>query len=338
MTSTTRRSLAALICVLGLVAASCGGGGTGGTGGEADQGDAPSTTSAGPDEVALHNASYDLTTGIDQRYIAGVTVASGEGLAFGTVDFEFHYLGTREDPLEDPRPGPTATASFLPIPEAGGEPTGTPDGDPRWLEPSEVRGVYGAEGVRFDEAGFWRVVMTAEVDGDTITAETAFGVNREHRTPAPGDQAPLTEQPTAGAAGVEAQAIDSRAHDGEVPDPELHATTVADALAAGRPVLVVVSTPVYCVSRFCGPITDAISALASTYDDRAAFVHIEVWEDFEEKKVNAAALAWMSKDPNNQNLTEPWVFLVGADGTITHRWDNVATVAEMTAALDSLPA
>jgi hypothetical protein len=33
---------------------------------------------------------------------------------------------------------------------------------------------------------------------------------------------------------------------------------VADAIAAGRPVMVVGSTPVFCVSRFCGPITDAV--------------------------------------------------------------------------------
>jgi hypothetical protein len=112
---------------------------------------------------------------------------------------------------------------------------------------------------------------------------------------------------------------------------------VNDALAAGRPVLVVVSTPVYCVSRFCGPITDAVADLADTYGDRAAFVHIEVWQDFEAKAVNPAARAWMAKDPANQNLTEPWVFLVGADGVIMHRWDNVATVAEMTAALEALP-
>jgi hypothetical protein len=294
------------------------------------------TMTAGDAEMAVHHASYDLVVG-EQRFIAGVSFADGTILAFGTVDLEFLYLGTRSAPLDEPRPGPAATAGFLPIAGTEGETAGPEGPDPRRVEPADALGVYGAEGVRFDDAGFWRVVLTAEVEGETLTAETAFGVNAEHQVPAMGDRAPDVAQPTAGTPGVDPKSIDSRARDGEFPDPHLHSTTVNDALAAGRPVLVVVSTPVYCVSRFCGPITDAVADLADTYGDRAAFVHIEVWQDFEAKAVNPAARAWMAKDPANQNLTEPWVFLVGADGVIMHRWDNVATVAEMTAALEALP-
>jgi len=44
--------------------------------------------------------------------------------------------------------------------------------------------------------------------------------------------------------------------------------------------MVVVSTPTYCQSRFCGPITDSVSALAQRYGDRMAFVHLEVWKNF----------------------------------------------------------
>lgn len=331
----------ALVSVIALVAGSCGGVDDATSGDSAGDRDGMTTTAPegdAPGDMVVHPASYDLAAGIDQRFIAGASFSDGNLLAFGTVDFEFLYLGTREEPLDDPRPGPKATAGFLPIPGADlpNEGGAGNRGDPQRLEPSDVRGVYGADGVRFDAFGFWRVVVTAEVDGETLTADAAFGVSGARQTPAPGDPAPEADPPLVGAEGVDPKAIDSRAHDGEVPDPELHDTTVTAAVAAGMPVLVVVSTPVYCVSRFCGPITDAVADLASTYGDRAEFVHIEVWEDFEQKKVNAAARPWMSKDPTTQNLTEPWVFLVGADGVITHRWDNVATVADMTAALEAL--
>lgn len=332
MTRGSTRPFVALVAAIAVTvtAAACGTGNGEGAG----DGSAMTTTSEVGTEVVVHPASYDLVAGEEQRFIAGVSFADGNLLAFGTVDLEFFYLGTRSAPLDPPRPGAETTASFLPIP---GSDTPAEDGDgPRRVEPADARGVYGAEDVRFDDAGFWRVVLTAAVDGETVVAEAAFGVNAEHQTPAPGDPAPDVEQPIAGTPGVDPTAIDSRARDGEVPDPDLHDTTVPDALAAGMPVMVVVATPVYCVSQFCGPITDAVGELQDTYGDRAAFVHIEVWEDFEAKKVNAAARAWMSKDPTSQNLTEPWVFLVGADGVITHRWDNVATVAEMTAALEGL--
>jgi hypothetical protein len=36
-------------------------------------------------------------------------------------------------------------------------------------------------------------------------------------------------------------------------------------------------------------------------------------------------------------LLEPWVFLVGADGRVAARWDNVATRQEIEPLLEDLP-
>ncbi len=110
---------------------------------------------------------------------------------------------------------------------------------------------------------------------------------------------------------------------------------MADALDAGRPFLVVVSTPTFCVSRFCGPITDSVQALADRFaDSEMAFIHLEVWEDFEANLVNAAAREWIEPTPETDGA-EPWVFIGDADGIITHRFDNVATDAELLAATEA---
>lgn len=69
---------------------------------------------------------------------------------------------------------------------------------------------------------------------------------------------------------------------------------------AGRPVLVAVSTPTYCVSRFCGHITDMVADLGRTYADRAAFVHLELGRDRE--AINKAAAEWVYR---NGDLHEP---------------------------------
>ncbi len=131
-------------------------------------------------------------------------------------------------------------------------------------------------------------------------------------------------------------AVDSRAAaGGEIPDPHLHQTTVAAALAARRPVVLVISTPVYCRSRFCGPITEMVEDLGRRYADRATFVHIEVFRDGQNQVVNRSAAEWILS--NGAQGNEPWVFLIGGDGKVAARFDNVATIEELEPTLRQLP-
>jgi hypothetical protein len=153
--------------------------------------------------------------------------------------------------------------------------------------------------------------------------------------PAPGEEAPRTENLTVHSKGVPEAAVDSRAAtEGDIPDPELHDTTIADAIRRGRPLVAVFATPVYCVSRFCGPVTDLVAELAADYSDRAEFVHVEIWKDFQGQVINRAAADWLLHE---NTLEEPFVFLIGADGRIVARWDNVATRQEIEPYLQDLP-
>jgi hypothetical protein len=167
------------------------------------------------------------------------------------------------------------------------------------------------------------VRVKAKIGGEDVSANAVFEVVAQSQLPAPGQPAPRTDTRLPGAPGVDLQSIDSRAKDGApVPDAALHSTSVAAALAAGKPTVVVVSTPVYCVSQFCGPVTDSVARLAATYGDRVAFVHLEVWKDFEKKIVNPAAAEWITPKDGGDSR-EPWVFLVGGDGIVRQRFDNV---------------
>ena len=153
-----------------------------------------------------------------------------------------------------------------------------------------------------------------------------------------GDAAPASENLTMASTDAPRAAIDSRGGSGEIPDPELHSTTVAAALAAKRPVVVTVSTPVYCTSRFCGPVTDMVQELSHTYGDRASFVHIEVFRDFQANPqvFNRSAIEWIYP-AGVGDINEPWVFVVGADGKVVARLDNVATKGELEPILQQLP-
>ncbi len=314
------RALAAALAGI-LVLAACGSDGP-----EATEGDgAPEPAQQ---SLVASVASFDLAAGDEGRFLVGLLTIDELFISHGEVDLAFSYLG-REQAEGEPQRGPETTASFLPV-------DGKLSGEgPAAGPPSEGRGVYEAE-VAFDRPGIWEVEVTAElVDGQTLSGTAAFDVLPEHRVPAEGDPAPRTENLTLSSRDAPEAAIDSRAEtQGRVPDEVLHRTTIADAIGKKRPFVAVFSTPVYCQSRFCGPVTDVVEDLAGEYGNRAEFVHVEIWRDFEGQVINKAAADWLLRD---EGLQEPWVFLVGPDGKVAARWDNVLSRADLQAELEKLP-
>jgi hypothetical protein len=249
-------------------------------------------------------------------------------MSYGKVDLAFAYLG---DGGAAPSAGPTATAGYV-----GAPGTNTDGTAPTLTQPSEARGVYQAEDVIFDQPGTWQVTMRADVQGaGTAEATAAFPVSAHPFLPAPGQKALKTKNLTIGAKDEPASAIDSRAIDGApIPDQNLHRWTIADAIAQGRPALVSFATPVYCMSEFCGPVVDAVEELSKRYTDRAVFIHVEIWHDNAKGEINQAAADWLFR---NDDLREPWLFLIGADGTILDRWGVLWDPHEVGAELRALP-
>jgi hypothetical protein len=271
-------------------------------------------------------ASYQQVVDEPSRFAVGLIGASGRWVSFGNAILTFTPPGGSAADPPDP-----AVAGFLPLP---GSPD--PEADPALTLASEGRGVYAVDAFAFPTAGTWLVEASVELDGETESATATFEVVEEPFVPVVGDPAIEVDHPVIGDNGAPG-ALDSRARDGEeLPDPDLHEASIADALAAGRPSLILFATPVYCSSRFCGPITDMVADLASEYADRATFVHVEVWSDFEGRELNPAAEAWVATDDGR--VLEPWLFLVDAEGMILESWDNIATRDEVAAALGALPA
>lgn len=321
---------------LALVATSCA---------AADGSSATTSDVLGADELAVVVASFDLAVGDDERLLLGVFTPDRQVVGGGEVELTL----TAPDGRTVPDEGAMITAGFLPVPGTGtpddlaesvllgrpashdhaaGEATAPHDhGDP------DAAGVYTTDLV-LDQAGLWEVTVNADVEGTRRTGSTVFEVAETHQVPMAGEPAPRVATATLDS-DLPATAIDSRAGmmQGEIPDEALHRTDLADALAAGRPAVVVFSTPTYCTSRFCGPITETIEELAAIHDDAVVFVHVEIWRDIATQRMNAAVAPWIVTDDGGN---EPWVFAIGADGTIAARWDNVLDVVELTTVLDRL--
>lgn len=279
-------------------------------------------------------ASFDLVVGKPQRVLIGLGATGGRVVAGGELEVFFAFIGEGNGTSASGTLGEPVRAAFQPI---IGQPAPS-TGSARVQRPSEGVGVYAVPAATFDRPGRWGLLVNVPIDGKTVQAQGTFPVGAEHQVLAVGQPAPRTANPLAGATGVAPAAVDSRATGGEpVPDAALHAVTVADALDAGQPTVVVVSTPVYCESRFCGPITEEVEKLAPEFKGRATFIHLEVWEDFDKQKVGRAAAEWVATKGTG-GLQEPWVFVVDRNGTIAQRFDNIVSDAQLRAAIEQVTA
>lgn len=314
-----RRPRSAFLTALTLALAACGGGG---------EGAEPLPSAPPPGAMQAFVASVDHYVAAPQRVLVGLGIGEGEIVNHGTVRFAFSYTGPADAPIA-PEPGPVVTAGYLPTPGMPSE-----DGPPRATPPSEARGVYEARDVVFDRAGVWIVEVTADLPDGAQTASGTIIVNEEPVLPAPGQAALANDTLVMGDPQVPAAGIDSRAASGgDVPDPELHAISIADAVSSGLPTLVLFATPAFCMSQFCGPEVEVMESLHVIYGDRVNLIHVEVWLDFSNQVINKGAADWLYR---NNDLTEPWLYLIDADGMIVDRWGALFDTAEVTAALDAL--
>lgn len=185
-----------------------------------------------------------------------------------------------------------------------------------------IRGLYVAQ-VSFARAGTWGMEILAhnQKDGSRGVARTAVKVLDTSHTPAVGSPAPRSRNL------IRTDVKDLRQIDtSRRPDPRLHQVRIADAIALGKPQLIVFATPQFCTSRMCGPVVDIVRTLLPAYGKRVAFTHQEIWQDFAEKKVFSTVEQW-------RLITEPWIFVVDGRGIIRAKFEGLVTGHELEAAL-----
>ena len=189
---------------------------------------------------------------------------------------------------------------------------------------TEVRGVYVAH-LTFTRSGKWGVELVArQPDGSSETARLTVVVRETPTTPAVGSPAPRSRNLIASDVKNLRQISTS-----ERPDPRLHQTRIADAIAMGKPQLIVFATPQFCTSRMCGPVVEIVRTLLPTYGKRMVFTHQEIWQDFATKKVFSTIEEWRLE-------SEPWIFIVDGQGMIRSRFERLVTARELETALQNV--
>jgi hypothetical protein len=191
-------------------------------------------------------------------------------------------------------------------------------------EVTDVRGIYVTQ-VTFERPGPWGLeVLARQGDGPVAVSRFTINVLAAPRTPAPGTPAPRSRNLIA------SDVLDLRQIDtSDPPDPRLHQVRIADAIAQGKPQVIVFATPKFCTSRVCGPVVDIVRTLLPVYGDRVVFTHQEIWRDAAAHEFFPTVVEW--------NLqTEPWIFVVDGKGIVRAKFEGPTTTREIEAALQQL--
>jgi hypothetical protein len=211
----------------------------------------------------------------------------------------------------------------------------TAEADPTFVWAIEgSRGVY-VTSVTFSESGVWGAAITTAASGGAAeTIRVTFEVQPKATTLGIGDRAPADRTPTLADVGGDVAMIATDPS----PDPAFYETSIADAVAAGRPFVVAFATPKFCTSGQCGPTLDIVKQVARSFPG-LTFINVEPYQlKFEQGQLQPVL------DANGQLqavqavsdwglLSEPWIFVVDRAGLISGSFEGVVGTAELTAAI-----
>ena len=102
----------------------------------------------------------------------------------------------------------------------------------------------------------------------------------------------------------------------------MHDENFADVVGE-KPVVLTFATPLLCQSRVCGPVVDISEQVKSEYGDDVAFIHQEIFEDNDINK-------GLQDQVKQYGLpTEPWVYVIDADGNVSTAIEGAYGVTEL---------
>jgi hypothetical protein len=191
----------------------------------------------------------------------------------------------------------------------------------RWVE-EQTRGIYTAP-VEFDAPGRWGVEATIERNGQRQVIRSPFEVKATGMAPMIGSPAIRSKTAT------ERDVNDLSEICTAAPPCPLHAISLDDALANGKPTAVLFASPGYCTSQTCAPQLGVLLGVQEKYAATVNLIHVEIYKDPRNQVLAEAVTEWHLP-------SEPWMFFVDRSGTIVERFDGIATAEEIGAGMDRL--
>lgn len=312
------RTLAATPLALALVAIGCGDDSAPSAGAAPAASDFPAPEGRTLEQLAADAKPSDLVVSPSAQ-----TFEPGENrYGFGVYTVYHENVADAQVALYAARPGGKATGPF---PASLAELATAPafQSETTAQDPDAATVIYTTD-VELDGKGEWRIMaMIREDDGSMTTANVPSAlVGAFPKVPQVGERAPVVHTPTAHDVGGELAKIDTRQ-----PPDTMHDVDYADVVGR-EPVVLLFATPALCTSRVCGPVVDIAEEVKSERGDDATFIHSEIYTDNKP-----------GKGPNEQVRafhlkSEPWLFVIDAEGRVSTRIEGAFSADELNAAID----
>jgi hypothetical protein len=218
----------------------------------------------------------------------------------------------RDEALEQPATGPyPAAIESLATQPAFRAQTTTSD-------PDAATAVYTTD-LDFPSNGEWRIAALIKQGDETVaTLLPSASVGEFKSIPRVGEKAPTIHTPTPADTGGDLSKITTR-----IPPDTQNRVDYADVLGK-EPILLLFATPQFCQSRVCGPVVDVAEQVKEQYGDKAAFIHMEIYNDNDPSKgVRPQVKAFHLP-------SEPWLFAIDRQGVIRTEVEGAFGVDELT--------
>ena len=157
----------------------------------------------------------------------------------------------------------------------------------------------------FPSNGEWRILALIKL-GDKTTAALApsVAVGEFTEIPRVGQRPPLIHTPTSASVDGDLSKITTR-----VPPDTQNQVDFAKVLGK-EPIVLLFATPKFCQSRTCGPVVDVAEQVKHRYADKAAFIHMEIYNE------NKPSMGVRPQVRAYHLPTVPWLFVINRHGII----------------------
>ncbi len=186
--------------------------------------------------------------------------------------------------------------------------------------PGGLEAIYATE-LPIPTAGTYTVLALTRTSKGLLGAPGEIAVARSSPIPAVGRRPPDIATDTAATVGGKLSLLTTR-----TPPESMQSVSLRQVLGK-RPVALLFSTPQFCVSRVCGPVTDVTVALQHEFGQRIAFIHQEVYANNQPSRGLRAQMKAFHLQ------TEPWLFAINRRGIIVARLEGAFGTTELAAAL-----
>jgi hypothetical protein len=188
--------------------------------------------------------------------------------------------------------------------------------------PGGIQAIYAAR-LPIPAAGTYTVLTISHTSQGLIGAPGEIAVAKSSPIPDVGQRAPDIATDTPATVGGNLSLLTTR----RPPEP-MHSVSLNQVLGK-RPIALLFSTPQFCVSRVCGPVTDVTVALQHEFGHRITFIHEEVYAHNQPKAGLRAQMKAFHLE------TEPWLFTINRHGIITARLEGAFGTTELAHALEA---